>query len=232
MAYSFNVQTDVLDQVRFRLHLPAYSASSFVTTSDALALAKSAGRRLSGILTRLYGDGFFTETATLTTVPDFDLVSLPENFATLRSLHWFDGTNSLELGLARAGDFDPTSQSWGQLSELGLTSLRPTFALEANVIRLYPTPAEAYELRLSYTSGIFIASASDDVQGQIGWDEWMVLDICQRIREREQKDASEFIRDRMELEEQIKEQASQRARYQTHQVVDRRVARNTRLWGR
>lgn len=235
MATSISVQTDVIDQVRWRLHLPAFSSSSFVTTSDILALVKSSGRRLSGLLTRLYGDAFFAETATLTTVAGFDLVSLPSNFATLRSLHWIDGNNALELARANPGDYDPEAVAWGSISDIGLTSATPTYALEANVIRLTPTPAAAYTLRLGYTSGIFITAASDTIQGQIGWDEWMILDCCQRIREREQKNASEFIRDRLELEEQIKDQASQRDRYANVQVVDRRgiaKSRENRLWRR
>lgn len=215
MAVSISVQTDVIDRVVSRLHLPTPGAGEFITDTEMLALVKSASRRLSGLLLRLFGDALFAETATLTTVPDFDLVSVPENLTTVRSIHWIDGDNAYLLERANVSDFFPVSQAWSHCN-------LPRYVLESNVIRLSPPPTQSYTVRLAYTTGLFVETAADTIQGGLGWDEWLIADICCKIREREQKPFDEFYRDRVEAEEQIKDQASQRQRFSATQVADKR----------
>lgn len=232
---------DILSEVQFQLHLPAFNSGEFVTQDDAVRLLQSSARRLSGLLTRLYGDAFFAETATLTTVPNFDLVSLPDNFATLRSVHWMrDGLSDVLLERSYIKDYDDTPRAWINWS-------CPKYRLESNVLVLQPIPSDTYTLRVNYTTGIFIPDSifgdggtSFEFEGQIFWQEWMVADLCYAITKREQKDPTNFLNDLMRYESQMREHVSNRDRYNTYQVVDVRnelepqqdtYYMNRRRWG-
>ncbi len=222
---------DILADVQFQLHLPAFSSGEFVTTDDAVRLLQSSVRRLSGMLTRLFGDAFFAETSTLTTVPDFDLVSLPDNLATIRSLHWIkDDQTAIELTRADIHSYQEQPQSWSNNGSWRSCNFAPTYRIEANVIVLVPKPTEAYTLRLNYTTGIFIPDNVFDgetpyeIEGQIGWQEWMAADICYQITKREQKDPSVYLNELQFLEQQFKEHIANRDRFSTYQVRDARGA--------
>ncbi len=234
MAIAINIQSDVIYAVVFRLQLPTPAAGQFVTDADMLLLAKSSVSRLSALLIRLFSDDYFLLTSTLTTQAGIDIVSLPANFATLRSVWWVSADNkSHPLTRADISDYDPTAVAWESGSDLYWTGARlPRYRIEANVLVLTPIPNAVYNLRVSYTTGLFITALSDTIFGQIGWAEWLICDICQRIREREQKPADEFIRDRMEAEVNIQSQAANRDRFSACQVRDTRGSGNSSLGGR
>jgi hypothetical protein len=223
MPVTINAQ-DVLDQVAFRLHLPAFGSGEFITPGDALALLNSSARRLSGLMSRLYGDDYFASAVTLSTQAEIDILSLPSDFHTLMSVHWLHSNatyGAIELERADVREFGSSAVSWDTCS-------LPRYRLEgASVLVFTPTPNAVYDVRIAYNSvGVQFEDASDSFQGLMGHDEWLICDMCQRIREREQKPADEFIRDRLELEGHMKEQASQRDRNATVQARDATGALN------
>lgn len=231
-----------MEDVCFELHYPSWGTGEFITNADAVRLLKSSATRLSGIMTRLYSDALFAETATLTTVPNFDLVSLPEMFGTLRSLYWVtDEGHAYPLNRADVHEYTETAESWGDPNNYWSCARLPMFSLEANVLRMVPTPTQAYTLRCAYTTGIFLeldpeseGAFDTTFPGQIGWREWMVADICYRLTKREQKDPSLFLNDLAVAEAQMKDHISQRDRYSTYQVRDTRNERTGvryRRWG-
>jgi hypothetical protein len=233
---------DIIDGVQFELHLPGFSSGDFITTDAIGMLVRASAAKLSGIMTRLYSDALFAETATLTAQAGLDLVSLPANMGTLRSVHWIQDSHAYELCRADLHEFTAESESWGQPSDyVWNNATLPRFTLEANVLRLVPTPSKVYTLRIAYTTGIFLpATASyEDLRiltfpGQIGWKEWMIADIAYRVSKREQKDGSVYLNDMAIAEAQMKDHISQRDRYSTYQVRDTRNApdfRSRRRWG-
>lgn len=234
---------DLLEDLCYELHLPSYGTGEFITSDQAVKLVKASATKLSGILTRLYSDALFAETATLTTVPSFDLVSLPNNFATLRSVHWIaaDGC-AYPLRRADVHEYVETAQSWGDPNSYWSVNVLPTVTLEANVLRLVPTPTEAYTLRVAYTTGIFLTLdpntegwENTTFAGQIGWREWIVADMAYRVCKREQKDPTNFLNDLAVAEAQMKDHITQRDRYSTYQVRDTRntntLRGRNRRWG-
>src|ERR1044072_2002038 len=150
MSFPISIQTDVVDQVVFRLHIPTPAVGEFITPTHMLALVKSAVNRLSGLLTRSFGDGYFAEDMTILTQEDVDVISLPPNFETLRSLHLVHENKAYELERADAADFDLTSRNWLE----GL----PRYTVEANVIRLFPPPDRAFTLRVGYSSSLSVTA--------------------------------------------------------------------------
>jgi hypothetical protein len=206
---------EVFADVAFRLHLPAFASGEFVSDTEALRLFRGSLGRLSGLLTRLYGDDLFAETATVQTQAGFDSVSLPQDFHTLRSVHWVYNNEAHELSRARPSDVDSGSGGWS-------THCMPQYALEAYTLRLYPTPQDAYVLRIGYTTTLTVANASATLYGNVGWQEWLTNDMCERIRMREQKPFAEFTQARMEAEMEIRDQATQRDRFAVMQARDTR----------
>lgn len=225
MSFPISIQTDVVDQVVFRLHIPTPDVGEFVTDTHMLALVKSAVNRLSGLLTRSFGDGYFAEDMTFQTQAGVDVISLPPNFETLRSLHLIHNDKAYELERAEPEDYSIEATNW--LSHL------PRYTVEANVIRLTPPPDNEYTLRIGYSSALSVSALTDTIYGQLSWAEWLVADICCKIRQREQRPYDEFMQDKLLIEDAIKSQAAQRDRSGSVQVRDARGALGRdHVWGR
>jgi hypothetical protein len=134
-----------------------------------------------------------------------DLVSLPANFKDLLSLHWVDGDKAVQLERAEVTEYTPLAKSWSP-------NQLPRYRIEGSVIVLTPPPAAVYSLRCAYSTGLSIATTADTIQGQAGWQEWLINDICAMIRLREDKDPGAYLALRGEAEAHILSQAAQRDR--------------------
>jgi hypothetical protein len=216
MAIAIEI-AEVLEQVAFRLHLPAFDTGEFVTSTSALALAKSSVSRLSALLTRLYGDRYFANEARLSVQTGVGLSSLPDKHLTLLGVHLIQSDKAYELRPTMGGSYSPLPVAWG-------ASVLPTYRLEGNVLTFTPINQNAEQIRVTYEKPLTISAVDEIIYGNPGWDEWLVLDICEQIRDREDKDASRFTQRKYVIEEQLKSQASQRDRNGLLQVVDARGA--------
>lgn len=235
MAHSLTLQS-VVDSAVTRLHIPTPAVGEFLTPDMCLDFIQSGCERLSGLVTRAFGDGYWRQTATLATQAGLDLVSLPQDTMTVSSVHWLTNDTAYSLGRADVHEYDPRSQSWGQPNDWSLAyGVMPMYTLEANVLRLVPTPNQVYSLRVAYTTGLFVTALSDTIPANLGWKEFLINDFCETVGQREQKDVSQFTQRRLEVQQQILDQAAQRDRFATYQVrdtrsVDRRSVLNRRRY--
>jgi hypothetical protein len=206
--------SEIIEEARVRLGLPTVSSSSFFGTANSLNLAKFSARRLSGIIRRLDSDYFLT-TGSLSTTAGQNAVALPTNFSDLRQLSWMRGTNErVPLDMAGPDDWDATSEdakAWDSA---------PRYRIQGGNVLLYPKPNAIYTLSIYYDTGIYVTATSDSISCQPGWDEWMVLDICVRVRQMEEVSAADFLAERNKVEADIVSQALTRDRFRTHQVRD------------
>ncbi len=227
MAQTISI-SDLATDVAFRLNTPAFAAGEFVSDTQILRLLQQSLGRLSGILARCYGDGILTSAQTLTTVPGLDLVSLPQSFTTLQSLHLrIDGV-SHELSRSDLGDRGGIATTW-------TADALPTYRIEGYALRVYPTPDAAYTLIATFTDVLAITALTDTIQGEPAWADYVVADVCARIRQREQKDAGEFVAERTLVETAIRDESVSRDRGGVVQVRDTYGALNAqpkrRQWG-
>jgi hypothetical protein len=216
---------DVVSDVQFRLHIPTIGTTSFITSPQMLQLMKRSVGRLGALLTRSFSDGYWARTATLQTQAGVDLVSLPAGFRTLTSLHWVNGNYAQLLERAHDVDFDPRPQAWsGTPMPWGWDASRKSkYVLEGSVIRLTPPPAGVYTLRCAYQAGLAITSLTDTISAQDeSWADWLALDACIVIRSREDKDPSNFVLLKQEIEANLRDQAQQRDRNAVYQIRDTR----------
>ena len=224
MAVQFLV-SDIISDIAFRMNMPAFASGDFVSDAQALQLLKNSARRLGGLFTGRFGDAYWLQTATLATQAGLELVSLPDNLATIQALYWIDSHNEArKLMHAELRDWQPTAQAWANSGDWLWPSVLPTYRLQGNAIALQPVPSAVYSLRLEYSTGIFVASSSDTIFGQVGWDEWLTLDCCERIADREDKQSDKWYAKKMAIQDEILEQASRRDRFVPLQVVDERGA--------
>jgi hypothetical protein len=219
MAVTINI-ADVVEDVQFRLHVPTIGTTTFITSDQMLQLMKRSVARLGELLTRSFSDGYWARTATLTTQANVDLVSLPSGFRTLTSLHWVHGENAVLLDRAHDVDYSPRPENWAGSPRLW-ESRKSEYVLEGNVIRLTPPPAAVYTLRCAYQAGLAITSLTDTISAQdTSWADWLALDACIVVRSREDKDATNFLMAKGEIEANLRDQAQQRDRLAVYQIRD------------
>lgn len=207
--------SEVIEEARVRMNAPVFTSSTQITTTAALNLMKFSARRLSSKLRRAYGSDYFTRTGTVATQAGLNSVSLPQDFTDLHQIAWVRGTNdSIPLDVASVDEFTTPGenpQAWAGA---------PKYRLLANTIQLFPCPNAEYTLSLYYDTGIFIAASSDSMIIQPGWEEWLINDFCVKVRQSQNKEAVDYLRERAIAEEEILKEAAQRDRFRTHIVRD------------
>ncbi len=221
--------SEIISDVETRCGLPVCTADTNVTATAMLRMVKQSAQRLSGLMTGAFGSNYFATQMTLATQAGLAFVSLPTNFATLLRLYYVSGGKAYPIEMAQVEDWSPASvtpQSWTAADAPNSVSVQ--YRLQGAILALYPCPSAAYTLSMTYTTGLFVTATSDTIAGQIGWDEWLTLDVCCRVRQREQKDYSEFRDERAIVEGNILGQAKQRDRTAVFQVRDDRGVFNQR----
>ncbi len=230
MSLSVTVAT-IQERVRNRLALPVYSTDTTVTTAEILEFVITSSQLLSGLIGRSYGNGYFDTSTTLVTQAGLPFVSLPTDFTYLINAYWLiSSTSYMEIEEAQSNEILPTgyaAQAWNQ------SGLVPKMRLKSGTIEFYPTPSAAYNVVLNYTTGIVPTSTASVLPLQAGWDEWIVLDVCVKCRQKEQKDAADFIYDRDRIEAMIVSNAKPRDK-RKKRIADRRndtsAMRGTPIW--
>ena len=187
----------VLEDIRVRCDLPTYSTTTPVTSAAILSMVTGSALSLSGLVRSAYGADFFETSADLSTQSGLAYVSLPENCSSVRRLVWVRGADDF-VKIERAAQDDTNAWSGGW------SNSTPVYRLRSGNVALFPTPLATYTIRLTYDTGIIIAATTDTISAEAGWREWLALDVCRKIRQRQQKDASDFVFSQQEQEHLIR----------------------------
>jgi hypothetical protein len=213
---------EILDECAFRLHAPAFAAGEFVTLVDALRVLRSSLRRLSGMLASVSTGDLLARESTLTVPAGEASCTLPGDHEALRTVHWVSGSNRVELRRGHpagkmdvdgVGVLDQTAATW-------VDSAPPTYWLEGDLIRFSVVPSDAQSVVITYTASLTIDDEDSVLLLGQGWEEWLVCDMCERIRGREQKDASDFRAAKAEAAAIINASVQKRDRFALHSVRD------------
>ncbi len=211
------VQVQVLlDECAFRLHCPTFAAGEFVSLADALRILRGSCARLSSLLAGVAGSELFARTDSLTVQAGLGMASLPQDFETLRTVALNLNGTVYELRPAHpGGEAGSTGASVTPGASKTWTSCElPGYWLEDQIIRFSSAPAAASEVTVSYVaSGLTIVDEDSYLVLGAGWDEWLVNDFCEKVRVREQKDASDFRQMRAEATQLVLAGAVKRDRF-------------------
>lgn len=215
MSTTFQV-SEILADVARLANVPAFSATSNVTLSQATYWLVQSARSLSALLRQKLGDDLdLLQTATLTTVPSFNLVSLPSDAGEVHSVLWAKSDTDYRL-LSRASvddleEADVASKPW---------ECAPKYRLEGNTIALYPASTEAESLLVFYTNYTDISGEATSFQGRLDFDRWVTLDTVCRVLAAKSRDNSTFLQDKMLLEKELFSQARKREPNRTNTIRD------------
>ena len=194
MSVPFAV-SDIIERVRVRADLPAFTASTNITDTMVLAMVQESARDLSALMAEQ--DWFFVTTTSLVTTPGAGFVSLPSQLGQLQRVAW--ERDGAEYVLERA-----TLEQTDRNDDDSWDTAAPTYRLAGNLIELFPTPQAVHTLNVRHSTGAFVASSSDTLFGHLGWDTWIVYNVCCIVRQRQEKDYSAFAGERAAKLEEIK----------------------------
>lgn len=196
MPVAFQV-SDLIEDVRTRLDLPTYSASTNPTSTQILNMCTESALRLSAVVRSAFGADYFETSTDLTTQSGLEYVSLPDNCSAVNRLVWVRGTDDF-VEIERAPQHE--THAWSG----GWSSRRPKYRLRTGVIWFFPTPDAAYTVKCTYDTGIVVTATTDYINGEPGWREWMTLDVCRKMRMADEKDGSDLLLAQQQVEAMIK----------------------------
>lgn len=228
---------DLIDQIRTRCDIPYPATTTPITLAWVERELSSSAFRLSGLLCDWLGEDRFTTLANLVTAIGASNVPLPDDFRSLKRVDWVrTPTEVIPLERATVDDWDadPTVVSWqpGVMCGRG-----PIYRILANDLVFWPLPDQIYNLRVYYVSRIPDLTAGGYFSCGDGWDEWLVLDVCAKVRVRQKQDNSDMLQAKAEVQAGI-QSCAPRDQWKTAQVrdtrgalSDRRMLRRRGNWG-
>lgn len=216
------VLSDLLRDVATLANCPQFTTNTRVTAAQATYWLSQAARELSALIRqKLCEDRDLLQILTISTVPDFNLISLPADCGEVHSVVWQrDTTDAVLLRSASAANLTDEledGQSWSDVA------VEPTWRLEGNTIALYPTSPEAEDLTVYYTTNYDTSGTT--VQARTGFDRWVTLETCIQVctaRDRPQSVAA-FQQQKALLENDLFARARKRDVNESHVIRDIRA---------
>lgn len=223
-------QTQLLEDIRTRYDLPVWSGTTRITLTQAQRLINLSLQSFYAMLCEAYGDDYFAASASFTTQAGVGISSLPADFYKMLSLAWRkDSTTSIPIRKANADYMKTTgldAKAWDQYN--------PHYRLTNQAIQWARAPLAVYTVDMWYVAlPADLVVGTDSFNGGPGWDEWVVLDVCRRIAESEQKDLSGWKGMRDDVEQRIRTQSPDRDESEALQVrdTDPSLRRRGMFWG-
>lgn len=215
---------ELREKVRVRYDLDEFSTQTFITTDIVNELINESVQNYYALLMNTREEEFYTYEETLSAPADASSVSLGSLadavFVDVRAVHWLRSAD--DVVPLEVGDIDDlhlrsqSSQAWTTATKYRIVRDR---------IYWLPVPRETYTVRIWYVGTPGALTADDDtIDGGPGWEQWVVLDVCSKIADREEKDPSVWEAKRADHERRILGQM-QRHKSEAKQARDRRGAR-------
>jgi hypothetical protein len=198
---------------------PAFALNTRLTSAQVTAFATQAARELSALIRQKHcEDRDLLQILTVSTVPDFNLVSLPADCGEVHAVVWQrDTTDAVLLKSASSANLTDQiedGQTWED------QDVEPTWRLEGNTIALYPTSADAEELTVYYTTNYDTSGTT--VQARTGFDRWVTLETCIQVCTARDKmqGVQMFQQQKALLENDLFARARKRDVHETHTIRD------------
>lgn len=218
MSTTFSI-SDLTADVASLCNVVPFTTTTHVTSTRIAYWISQAARSYSALMRQHHvDDRELIQSATLSTVPDFALVSLPTNCGEVHDVIWHRDTRDYVL-LEHAGVDDLTAQldageSW---------DAAPKWRLEGNTIAIYPTSATAETIEVYYTT--HLDTSGGTVQLRVDGDKWITLEVCAQVAVAKGKDPGGFMQQKALLENDLLSRARKRAVNETHVIRDSRYRR-------
>lgn len=182
MAVTVSV-ANVLTNAAQLMGTPAFSASTNVTATQALAWTVESLESLQALNQQKLGDDkYHISSVDLTTQASINMLSLPSDAIEVFDVLWAEDANTVHRLLpANAQDIEPQghdAREW---------DCPPTFRIEGNTLALYPCPSAAYDISIWYGSHFTVTTSADTFQGRLDWQKWLTFDLVVRCLTRKRR---------------------------------------------
>jgi hypothetical protein len=206
------------EAVRQRYDLPAFSTTTWCTTAAVNALVNESLQGLAALLIGCYGDEYYSTTATLTATANTATTSLPTRCIKVLKLWWIRGTDDV-VPICR-GNADDTMLA--NYSAKSWTDYSPRYRLLGTAsIQWLPMPSASYSVACHHVAlPADLSGDSDTVECGLGWEQWVINDVCSKLAAREEKDPTAFLMARADWERRILEGAPDRIEGESLQLRD------------
>lgn len=173
----------ILSNVAANIAVPAFTTSTHVTAAQALLWLQQGVEALSALSKQKLGeDNDFMRYALLTTVPSYNLISLPARCYEVQNLLWVKSdTEAFTLERTSSSQLEPQGsddRAWDDT---------PSFRLNGQAIELFPCPDRAYSLALWYSTEQQLSDATDEFEGRPDWSRWLELFVALKCLQRKRR---------------------------------------------
>lgn len=198
--------TQLLEDVRQRYDLPTWSSTTFVTQDAVTRMINNSIQALASIMIEEGASDWFTSTSTVTASASTSTTAEPTGLYTLKALFWERGTDDV-VQMVRANVDELALRSYA-----ATTWSTPKYIYRMGVFEWLPVPSENYTVRVYGTIlPTDLSSGGDTFTSGPGWDEWIVMDVCSKIAQREEKDEGHWVAMRADAEQRIRGQLERHA---------------------
>lgn len=198
--------TQFKEDVRQRYDLPTWSSSTFVTETAVTRMINNSIQALASIMIEEGASDWFTATSTVTASANQATTAEPSGLYTLKALFWERGTDDI-VPMVRANVDELALRSYA-----ATTWEAPRYVYRSQVFEWLPMPSENYTVRVYGTVlPTDLSAGGDTFACGPGWDEWIVLDVCRKIAQREELDEAHWLAMRSDAEQRVRGQLERHA---------------------
>lgn len=222
--HSVAVET-IQERIRQLCDLPVFAADTNPTSAAILDLIAASTVLLAGLVKERSDELYFVNSDTFSTQGGLPFVSLPTDSHDIIRVSWQkSASEDIDLDIADSSEFVAYPSAWG--------GVRPKYRIIGQTIEFFPTPDAAYDVKIYYSTGLYVTSTEQSISVRDGWDQWIVYQTAILVRTRLKQDFSEFAMLLDALTERVQRQL-RRDKHGIRQVRDlrsQRTPKHGRWW--
>jgi hypothetical protein len=189
------------------------NSTQFYTDEELNSYINQSAFELYDLLIQKYGDNYYVKTPPYDFFTDgtSEIYPLPSDFYKLLGVDLFLSNSADSRVTVPEFNFsDRNKYSVPNFQTFyGVTNLR--YRLNGDNVWFTPIPAGNQKIRLWYVPTMTTLSADSDLlKGISGWTEYVIVDACIKVRQKEESDATIFINQKIGLKERIENAAENR----------------------
>ncbi len=222
MSTVFQV-ADILTDAARMANVPAFGATTNVTSTQATYWAVQAARSLSARLRGSFSeDADFLRVQDLQTQAGLNTISLPTDAGEVHAVLW--RKTSSDFYLLNRGDLGVLEDLADGEPDTWDNTAPPRYRLEGEQIAFYPPSSGAENITIFYTGHLDLTGETF-FTARLDADRWITLDVAIRVLQSQSRDASVLIQDKLLLEQQLFSPARRRQPTQPQTIRDTRGQR-------
>lgn len=188
-------------------------------TTELVDMINASVCELQDILIAAFGTDYYWSTYSITADGTNSRYSLNSDFYKLLGVDLIISTN--DYITLKPYMFSERNRYKTSLARTVYDSTNIRYHIEANSINFIPTPAANQQFLLTYVPNAgTLSSGSDTVDGINGWEEYVVIDVAIKMRQKEETDTSDLERAKAMMLKRIQEMAEARDAGMAFRVTD------------